>query len=47
MQEFKLMNRKQRRKLEREQSKEAAQFNSQSKWLDNLLPWQKAVIVQC
>lgn len=38
------MNRKQRRKLEREQSKEAAQFNSQSKWLDNLLPWQKAVI---
>ena len=39
-----LMNRKQRRQLEREQSKEAAQFNSQSKWLDNLLPWQKAVI---
>lgn len=38
------MNRKQRRQLEREQSKEVAQFNSQSKWLENLKPTQKAVI---
>lgn len=38
------MNRKERRQLEREQSKEVAQFNSQSKWLDTLLPWQKKAI---
>lgn len=38
------MNRSQRRKLEREQGKEVAQYNAQAKWLDTLLPWQKKVI---
>lgn len=38
------MNRSQRRKLEREQGKEVAQYNAQTKWLDTLLPWQKKVI---
>ena len=38
------MNRSQRRKLEREQGKEIAQYNAQAKWLDTLLPWQKKVI---
>lgn len=38
------MNRSQRRKLEREQGREVAQYNAQAKWLDTLLPWQKKVI---
>lgn len=38
------MNRSQRRKLAREQDKEIAKYNTQSEWLDNLLPWQKKVI---
>ena len=38
------MNRSQRRKLEREQGKEAAKHNAQARWLDNLLPWQKKAI---
>ena len=38
------MNRSQRRKLEREQGKEAAKHNAQARWLETLLPWQKKAI---
>lgn len=38
------MNRSERRRAQKEQNKDIAVYNSQNKWLENLKPYQKAVI---